>query len=187
MRGYWFYIDYPGRVGCKKLGYKSRVDGRRSLDATQRLRKEYQTQGHDPGDVYERGFASYDPHRPLNRANPWMGEDNPKTVRQVYKCVCRALRVMGLDGQDDACLEYFDLDRYPPRDSQEWWKVRGEYRRVACYAVTGGNEGHYIHVDFVGPTNPELSARVSVMLGKTFCGMEHATKVASALSCLLGA
>jgi len=35
--------------------------------------------------------------------------------------------------------------------------------------------------------NPELSARVSVMLGKTFCGMEHATKVASALSCLLGA
>lgn len=48
-------------------------------------------------------------------------------------------------------------------------------RWIACYAVTGGSEGHCIHVYAVkdGKYPP-------VLLGKTFQGMEFAASVATA-------
>lgn len=55
------------------------------------------------------------------------------------------------------------------------------YRFIVCYPVTGGNEGHYIHVDAVmeGKNTP-------VFLGKTFRGMEFAVAVAAACARHLG-
>jgi len=54
---------------------------------------------------------------------------------------------------------------------------------IACYAVTGNSEGHYIHVDLIrtGET------RDLVFLGKTFQGMQHAQLIAAKCAELLGA
>ena len=57
------------------------------------------------------------------------------------------------------------------------------YRRVACYAVTGGNEGHYVHVDVV----LQDMTHVNLMLVKTFMGVEHAWKIAMRAAELLEA
>ena len=56
-----------------------------------------------------------------------------------------------------------------------------EFRWVAAYAVTGDNEGWYIHVDLVtlgdGPNDPPYLTQLCV--GKTFEGMEFAQRVAA--------
>lgn len=54
---------------------------------------------------------------------------------------------------------------------------------IACYAVTGGSEGHHIHIDVItGQHKRKLE-----ILGKTFRGMEHALKIANRCAVLLGA
>jgi len=59
-----------------------------------------------------------------------------------------------------------------------------QYRRVVTYAVTGGNEGHYAHVDLhvVSETDPTQTVVVPLMLVKTFLGMEHARAIANRLA-----
>lgn len=72
------------------------------------------------------------------------------------------------------------------------------YRWIACYAVTGGSEGWYIHVDAISPgrvvgdeqTIPHLVTRDALvchnlLLGKTFAGMEQAYATARALGEML--
>lgn len=56
------------------------------------------------------------------------------------------------------------------------------YRFLACYPVTGGSEGHYIHVDAV-----KEGKNAPVFLGKTFQGMDFAAAVAAACARHLGA
>lgn len=56
-------------------------------------------------------------------------------------------------------------------------------RQIACYAVTGANEGHYVHVDLHTVDNET----VPLMLVKTFMGMDHAWKIAIKLADLLDA
>ncbi len=65
------------------------------------------------------------------------------------------------------------------------------YRWISCYAVTGGSEGHYVHIDLIfniehtaiGPIRTPLG----MFLAKTFQGMEHAQKIATRCATLLGA
>ena len=56
------------------------------------------------------------------------------------------------------------------------------YRFLACYPVTGGNEGHYIHVDVL-----KDGKNIPIFLGKTFQGMDFAAVVAAACARHLGA
>jgi hypothetical protein len=49
--------------------------------------------------------------------------------------------------------------------------------------VTGGSEGHYVHVDLIDGDGK----RTMVLLAKTFSGMETAYKVALAIAEILGA
>lgn len=60
------------------------------------------------------------------------------------------------------------------------WPTR--YWGIAVYAVTGGSEGHYIHVDIIteGKTTP-------LFLGKTFMGIDFALELSNALTKILGA
>lgn len=56
-------------------------------------------------------------------------------------------------------------------------------RWPAAWAVTGGSEGHYIHVDLVfsdGRHEP-------IALGKTFAGWDHAWAMAKRIAEILGA
>lgn len=72
---------------------------------------------------------------------------------------------------------------------EKWEELRSSFRGrwVACYAVTGDSEGHYIHVDLVqggGCAKPE---RMTLWTGKTFMGMQSAQELAGFLAILLGA
>ena len=46
---------------------------------------------------------------------------------------------------------------------------------IACYAVAGRSEGHYVHVDFI----IESGVYQTFMLIKTFQGMDHALAIAA--------
>ena len=77
--------------------------------------------------------------------------------------------------EEDGLLpeEYFsmgarlELDKRTEEEFPSGW--------IACYAVTGASEGHYIHVDVLNTNKPN-----HVFVGKTFKGLEFAVKVASA-------
>jgi hypothetical protein len=57
------------------------------------------------------------------------------------------------------------------------------FRRVVAYAVTGGSEGHYVHVDLHLARDP--GTYMNLMLVKTFGGMAHARKIANAIADVL--
>ena len=67
--------------------------------------------------------------------------------------------------------EYLSLDfRLNPED-----EVITRFHHIACYAVVGGSEGHYVHIEFTLPDDK----RIGLALAKTFQGMDHALKIAN--------
>lgn len=58
-----------------------------------------------------------------------------------------------------------------------------DYQQLACYAVTGGNEGHYVHVDLVMPGGEH----VPLFTFKTLMGSEHAWQITMKAADLLAA
>jgi len=117
----------------------------------------------------EPGFARYTGNRP---------------VGEVFKELKRRLEAEGLLPEEYFCLEY--PEPLKPKAEAPFPK----FRRLACYAVTGVNEGYYVHVDALVPCYeldlPFLQA-VPVFLGKTFQGMDFACRVAAACARHLGA
>ena len=53
---------------------------------------------------------------------------------------------------------------------------------IACYAVEGGSEGHYIHVEFIVSQDYGEATRDLAFLGKTFMGIDHALRIAGVLT-----
>lgn len=60
-----------------------------------------------------------------------------------------------------------------------------DYRWLGVFYVTGGSEGHYIHVEAIGIGEPKMDKRECLFLGKTFGGRNHAEEVVNALSRIL--
>ena len=107
------------------------------------------------------------------------------TLRQVCR---RVWRVLVREGLID---EYFGLSTTADYDGladKKFFEIQEGYRWVACYPVTGGSEGHYIHVDLVGsPSVPKEPGKVvHLITGKTFLGMKHAARIALRCAELLG-
>lgn len=109
--------------------------------------------------------------------------DGKVTMRQLYRRLQRILDRAKL------CEEYFSLhadERGTPVQSTTTWGevygLAGGFRWLACFAVTGANEGHYVHVELLRDDK-----RLLLFLGKTFRGMESACQAASLLATLLGA
>ena len=76
---------------------------------------------------------------------------------------------------------YDELDYFStlPRDKSARCPL--DYKVIACFAVVGGSEGHYIHVESQdGEKNSQL-----IFLGKTFSGPQHALAVSNLLTHLL--
>jgi hypothetical protein len=77
-------------------------------------------------------------------------------------------------------------------DAKEFSKINPRdyrYRWISCYAVTGGNEGWYVHIDFVLDGYGE-EGKVTVQHAaslKTFNGRARAYEVALRCAELLGA
>lgn len=95
----------------------------------------------------------------------------PATINQVYKYLSNSLR-------DDLIDEYFsNIAEYSKKGDQPFPK---DDHWIACYAVTGASEGHYVHVDIIKDNKRSL-----LYLAKTFKGMDHAWKIAARLGELL--
>ena len=101
------------------------------------------------------------------------------TVADVWS---KLREVLDAEGLID---EYFSL---AIQTDQTFWKLLEGYRWIACYAVTGGSEGHYIHVDLVYGYDQEWTGKaLHLITGKTFLGLPHAQKIANRCAELLRA
>lgn len=99
------------------------------------------------------------------------------TVKQVWRRLDRMLRREKLSGEGISMAEWrFDT-------TVPFFSLVADLRWIACYAVTGNSEGHYVHVDLIGSEGQ----RRLVFLCKTFEGMDHAYKIAQRCAELLGA
>ena len=99
------------------------------------------------------------------------------TVADVFRLLRDVLQ------QEDLIDEYFDLCI---ETDQTYFSLVEDYCWIACYAVTGGSEGHYIHVDLVqGYDCDYKGTSLHLVTGKTFLGLGHAMKIASRCAELL--
>ena len=99
------------------------------------------------------------------------------TVADVYKKLRDVLQA------EDLIDEYFSL---AIETDATFWKLLESYRWIACYAVTGGSEGHYIHVDLIDGFDREWTGKaLHLITGKTFLGLAHALKIANRCAELL--
>lgn len=97
--------------------------------------------------------------------------ERKKTYAEVFEELVQVLKEQGVyDG-----LDYFSNMM---RREQEKGEFR-DWRWIACYAVEGGNEGHYIHVATIFDNTSEHWKTETVFMGKTFMGMDHALNVAN--------
>ena len=120
-----------------------------------------------------------DPNNP-----PFLKYAGTRPVGEVYRELEQRLEAEGLLPD-----EYFDLV-YPDLIKKDPSAPFPEYRRLACYAVTGDSEGYYVHVDaIIADRNvyPPSVRLVPVFLGKTFQGMDFAYRAAAACARHLGA
>lgn len=96
----------------------------------------------------------------------------------------------------------FDLWRFrwiaPSGEGPSWTPGRSERieyeepmpraRWLACFAVAGSNEGHYVHIEALSPNEREDGYHSElIFLCKTFCGADAALELANAAARELGA
>lgn len=100
-------------------------------------------------------------------------ETTPATVNQVFDYLSKSM-------PDDMIDEYFsNMAKYDKSGNEAFPQ---EYNWIACYAVTGGSEGHYVHVDII-----KGDKRQMLYLAKTFRGYDHACEIAAHLGKMLNA
>lgn len=146
-----------------------------------------------------------------------------RTLQEVYHELYERLDVVVCDkcGHErkrrpkDCCAkckcggEYFwFIDEYF-NGPHQGGDVPHDFRWIAAYPVTGGSEGHYVHVEFGAPAEQVMICDpndhtgfgkpvfvnlrspvwriVRLALGKTFRGFDHAEEIAKRCSKLLGA
>lgn len=121
------------------------------------------------------------------------------TLKKLYRLLSRVLEFPSRRGEDSPLLEeYFSCQwgtSYQELTGDDtWeslWRFKGrKFRWVAAFAVTGGSEGHYVHVELVAWERGGADAKrttLPLFLGKTFQGYESACKAAALLGALLGA
>ena len=89
------------------------------------------------------------------------------------------------DGEYEQYIdEYFSYSG--PDDYDKEKTARADFWRIACFAVTGGSEGHYVHVEGIGNRKGTRNEIKTWFLFKTFRGWDFAWDVAKRLAMLLG-
>lgn len=103
------------------------------------------------------------------------------TETETVADVCGKLRAV-LD-EENLIDEYFSVSGMA---EQPFWKLVESHRWIACYAVTGGSEGHYVHIDLIcGYDHDWTGKALHLITGKTFLGLAHALKIANRCAELL--
>lgn len=117
------------------------------------------------------------------------GEKTGYTRRICGRPLADILRALSnhLESEGLVVDEYFDIHpeaRYGNgRGTEPVMEWPDSVAHVMVYAVEGGSEGHYVHVDvrIMGDTfNP--SRVVGLFLLKTFMGLRHAQRIANTLT-----
>ena len=91
-----------------------------------------------------------------------------KTVHEVYSELVAILKENGIYNE----IDYFSSMSYKGKE------IFPKYRWVGCFAIEGGNEGHYIHVETIDVEG----IRALLYVGKTFEGLDHALKLSNMLT-----
>jgi hypothetical protein len=109
------------------------------------------------------------------------GYERRPPMRRTYDEKCQKC-----EGEFQCLIdEYFS----GPSFGDELFTIPHDYRRVVCFPVTGGSEGHSWHVGILCPhpngRGPLLYREIA--LGKTFAGWERCCELANRCAQLLGA
>lgn len=103
-------------------------------------------------------------------ANPdkpgYLQLERTRTIGEVYRDI-RAAFGEYPEGAEEYLSVIYDFGA-PDRGTGEPWPEG----RIAVYPVTGGSEGHYVHVDVI-PSSAS-GKRIPVLLAKTFAGWDAA-------------
>jgi len=140
---------------------------------------------HDDPDTIQR----YIWERYFRDGHAYMRVAQSRTLGEVYGDL--AERVYALDN-DDECVEWvaFHAASISNRDEAAAQPFPGHGREpgdlmvVACYAETGGSEGHVVRVELILFHTDIAKARIGIRevmpfaCIKTFGGMDHATALA---------
>lgn len=117
-------------------------------------------------------------------------------LKDTHGATMTTLTITQTDTVSDVCQKLRDvlqaealIDEYfspSGMTDQPFWKLVERHRWIACYAVTGGSEGHYVHVDLVYGYDGDWTGKVlHLITGKTFLGLAHALKIANRCAELL--
>jgi len=143
------------------------------------------------------------PHVPYSQQVPFTGKE---TIREVLDEMMRCLNRRGLVSYYKGVYledwEYFGLGTDVKHPDEFNFHPDGPFPhdcRLAIYAVTGGSEGWYVHLDaYVHQkkyfTNKHdynkmpfvHSIPANIFLGKTFMGMVHAMQMVAGMTAVLG-
>ena len=101
--------------------------------------------------------------------------EKPKTMEQVYEYAVKELRK---HNEPDDKWSYGPIDEYfniVHSDGRTHWPAT--YHWLAIFAVKGGSEGYYIHVEAITGDKREL-----LLLGKAFGGLDVALEAVKILA-----
>lgn len=111
-------------------------------------------------------------YEPVPGKPRYVEEVRKKTFGEVYEEVKQFLKERDIWDNFD----YFTLvDSYRKETVEQPFPV---WRWIACYAVVGGNEGHFVHIDIIDQTGKNIP----FCHGKTFLGMDYALYAANMLT-----
>lgn len=101
-----------------------------------------------------------------------------RPLREILQKLSSGLKDAGL-----IVDEYFSVGTQAEL-TREWTCWPDNVFRIAVFAVEGGSEGHYVHVDvYYKDDSYDREVKVTnVFLLKTFLGMEHALRLSNELS-----
>ena len=135
----------------------------------------------------------------------YVKREQMRTAQEVYQDLCKHLNVIRCEqcrrekrtplrrtyaekcpcgGDYQSLLDEYFSGPSGPRD----FAIPHDFRRVVCFPVTGGSEGHYWHVGILCPhpdgRGPLLYREIA--LGKTFAGWEALCELSNRCAQLLG-
>jgi hypothetical protein len=113
--------------------------------------------------------------------------------KRLYCQKHEACPVLDKNGSGGEFRELIDEYFSGPTFYWENFTIPFDYRRICVFPVTGGSEGHYVHVGILTPNHNEASAHGGeplyreFALLKTFYGWDYAVMLSGRIAKLLGA
>lgn len=106
------------------------------------------------------------------------------TVKELYDEIETRLKTISITYYNEhsslyGLLEYFSIGVIIKHEKASNLPIP-THSNLAVYVVTGTNEGHYIHIDAIS-----RDTHKSLILGKTFCGLEIAIQIANEITRML--